>query len=210
MAKVAVSCVEQDPPYRCHPHNLVGKSCTKGVCVVTVNPKDMTATISHIGIQCVKKKDMAASLEVRKSSGIDPFKQGFSFVNEGSFSPNPSILRLCFQAYLFPAGGKAVALPPVVSQPIRDKKAHCDLAITDISDVWSPMEGGKKILLFTKKINRADIEVHITFTNSKTMEHTTLKGVFNPSDVHEQCGISFVTPPFPDKSIQKKVQVILQ
>lgn len=208
MAKVAISCVEQDAPYRCHPHNLVGKSCTKGVCVVEADPKDMTATISHIGIQCVKKKDMAASLEVRKTSGIDPFKQGFSFVHDGAFSPNPSILRLCFQAYLFPAGGKAIALPPVVSQTIRDKKAHCDLAITDISDAWSPLEGGKKILLFTKKINRADIEVHITFNHySKSMLPITLKGIFNPSDVHEQCGISFITPPFPDKRIQKKVQV---
>ena len=61
---------------------------------------------------------------------------------------------------------KLYFLHPIVSQVIKDKKAYCDLAIVDISDNWSPVEGGKKILLFSKKICRTDIEVHISYTNT--------------------------------------------
>jgi len=79
------------------------------------------------------------------------------------------------------------------------------LAIVDISDNWSPVEGGKKILLFSKKICRTDIEVHISYTNTDNMETKTFKAPFRPSDVHEQCGISFRTPPFPDQFLNKQV-----
>ena len=67
---MAVSCVEHTAPFKCHPHNLVGKNCTKGVCIVQVDQSDMTATIQSIGIQCVKKKEMSDSLKIRKANGI--------------------------------------------------------------------------------------------------------------------------------------------
>lgn len=36
-AVVVVSCVTFDPPYRPHPHNLVGKEgCKKGVCTLEI------------------------------------------------------------------------------------------------------------------------------------------------------------------------------
>ena len=36
-AVVVVSCVTVDPPYRPHPHNLVGKEgCKKGVCTLEI------------------------------------------------------------------------------------------------------------------------------------------------------------------------------
>lgn len=36
-AVVVVSCVTIDPPYRPHPHNLVGKEgCKKGVCTMEI------------------------------------------------------------------------------------------------------------------------------------------------------------------------------
>merc|ERR1719219_1942792 len=92
----------------------------------------------------------------------------------------------------------------------RTKKAYCDLAIVDISDNWSPVEGGKKILLFSKKICRTDIEVHISYTISDNMETKTFKAPFKPSDVHEQCGISFRTPPFPDQFLNKQILVSTQ
>lgn len=41
-AGVVVSCVTKDgPPYYPHPHNLVGKTCTNGVCYKPINNPDM-------------------------------------------------------------------------------------------------------------------------------------------------------------------------
>jgi len=149
-ARVAISCVEADLPYRCHPHNIVGKNCTKGICIVNVDELTMTATIPGIGIQCVKKKDMGDSIRIRKQIGIDPFKQGFEEIMNDA-NVNLNAIRLAFQAFLDATGTSPIPLEPIVSQVIKDKKAYCDLAIVDISDNWSPVEGGKKILLFSKK-----------------------------------------------------------
>jgi len=204
-ARVAISCVEADAPYRCHPHNIVGKNCTKGICIVNVDETTMCATIPGIGIQCVKKKDMGDSLKIRKQIGIDPFKQGFDEVMNYECNVNLNAIRLAFQAFLDATGASPIPLSPIVSQIIRDKKAYCDLAICDISNNWSPVKGGKKILLFTKKICRTDIEVHISYINPKTKETKTFKAPFKPSDVHEQCGIKFFTPPFPDQGIENEV-----
>ena len=162
---MAVSCVEADLPYRCHPHNIVGKNCTKGICIVNVDELTMTATIPGIGIQCVKKKDMGDSLGIRKQIGIDPFKQGFEEIMNDA-NVNLNAIRLAFQGFLDATGSSPIPLEPLVTQVIKDKKAYCDLAIVDISDNWSPVEGGKKILLFSKKICRTDIEVHISYTNT--------------------------------------------
>jgi len=203
-ARVAVSCVEADLPYRCHPHNIVGKNCTKGICIVNVDELTMTATIPGIGIQCVKKKDMGDSLGIRKQIGIDPFKQGFEEIMNDA-NVNLNAIRLAFQGFLDATGSSPIPLEPLVTQVIKDKKAYCDLAIVDISDNWSPVEGGKKILLFSKKICRTDIEVHISYTNTATHETKTFKAPFKASDVHEQCGISFRTPPFPEQDINSQI-----
>ena len=76
-AVVVVSCVEEDQPYKTHPHNLVGKQCIKGVCRVDVSP-DMTAVFPNLGIQCVRKRDSADSLAKRQEINVGPFKCGFT------------------------------------------------------------------------------------------------------------------------------------
>ena len=35
----------------------------------------------------------------------------------------------------------------------------------------------------------------------------TLKGHFTPGDVHKQCAISFISPPYPDQKIVEDVKV---
>ena len=67
----------------------------------------------------------------------------------------------CFQVFLKTDEG-LFPLAPVVSNIIRDKKSHSDLQILDYSDDTSPVEGGKKILLFCEKVYKDDIEVHFT------------------------------------------------
>lgn len=74
-AVVVVSCVTKDPPYRPHPHNLVGKDgCKKGVCTVEINSETMAVSFSNLGIQCVKKKDIEEALRLREEIRVDPFR----------------------------------------------------------------------------------------------------------------------------------------
>jgi len=102
-AVVVVSCVEEDPPYKTHPHNLVGKQCIKGVCRVDVSP-DMTAVFPNLGIQCVRKRDSADSLAKRQEIKVDPFKQGFAHMSTANVNLNS--IRLCFQVFLTGLGGE--------------------------------------------------------------------------------------------------------
>lgn len=62
-------------PFQPHPHNLVGKErCEDGVCSVIIDNPLMEFSFSNLGIQCVKKRDIEASLSKREKKGIDPFK----------------------------------------------------------------------------------------------------------------------------------------
>ena len=69
----------------------------------------------------------------------------------------------CIQAFLeHPSqpGKYSVVLEPVCSVPVYDAKAKKELAIMDMSDNTSPVEGGRKIILLCEKITREDIKVH--------------------------------------------------
>lgn len=128
-AVVVVSCVTVDPPYRPHPHNLVGKEgCKKGVCTMTINNDSMQCVFSNLGIQCVKKRDVEDALRLREEIRVDPFQTGFSHRNQPQ-SIDLNALRLCFQVFLEgPEKGKfTYPLKAVVSDAIFDKKATSDL-----------------------------------------------------------------------------------
>lgn len=204
-AVVVVSCVEEKEPYRCHPHKLVGKDgmCKKGVCSMDINTPDMTATFQNLGIQCVRRKDAPASLAQREKIQVDPFKQGFMHAN---MAINLNAIRLCFQVFLKTQECGLVPLAPVVSNVIQDKKAHSDLQIVDYSDDSSPVQGGKKVLIFCEKVDKNDVEVHFTLY-TKSGEPVTCKGEFTASGVHKQFGISFKTPKYPNQLIKEDVRV---
>jgi len=209
-AKVVVSCVEDKfftelngyKTYRSHPHNLVGKHCKEGVCIMDINEETMACQFSNIGVQCVTKRQIEASLQIRKRIQVDPFGLGFDHKNS-----DRTTVRLCFQVFLKPKEGGLVPLLPVVSSLIKDKRAHPDLNIVDISDDSSPVEGGKKILLFCSKIKKEDIEVLFLHYGKNGEEIRTTKGEFGESNVHDQSGISFRTPPYPDPDITEPVKV---
>ena len=74
-AVVVVSCVTVEPPYRPHPHSLVGKEgCKKGVCTLELDPATMTCCFSSLGIQCVKRKEIESALQLRQQIRVDPFQ----------------------------------------------------------------------------------------------------------------------------------------
>merc|ERR1719479_590013 len=69
-AVVVVSCVTHDSEVpKTHPHNLVSpasvgrEGCKKGVCTMNVNNEEMSVEFPHLGIQCVRRRDIADALK---------------------------------------------------------------------------------------------------------------------------------------------------
>lgn len=79
--------------FRPHPHNLVGRSCKKGVCTVEINSSDMTETFNNLGIQCVKKKDIDEALSIREQQRVDPFRSNKVLVSTIESISNDSSFR---------------------------------------------------------------------------------------------------------------------
>lgn len=210
-AVVVVSCVTKDPPYRPHPHNLVGKEgCKKGVCTVEVSGETMTATFANLGIQCVKKKDIEEALKVREEMRVDPFKTGFAHKTQASGIDLNSV-RLCFQAFLEgPQRGKFTrALIPVVSDPIYDKKAMADLVICKLSHCSASVAGGQDVILLCEKVAKEDISVRF-FEEKDGKIFWEGYGDFTPTQVHKQTAIAFRTPRYKSLEIDHPVQAFIQ
>ena len=161
----------EDEPYKVHPNCIVGRNCTQGVCRIEVDPEnDMTATFEKIGIECVTNKKIPESLERCQRIKIDPFNQGFNHMEDKKYLKNLDMnsLRLCFQVFIPGAeSGDYIAGPTVVSDVVKDKRVHERLKIIDISDNFATVKGNKKIIMFTTKVNKDDIEVHFAFGHSK-------------------------------------------
>merc|ERR1712130_594926 len=213
-AVVVVSCVthDTDPP-KAHPHNLVSPAsvgrdgCKKGVCTMDVNSEDMTVEFPHLGIQCVRKKDIAEALKLRQEIRVDPFRQGFGHVD----SPNSidlNAVKLCFQVFLenpSSPGKYTVILPPVCTRPIYDAKAKKELQIMDISDNTAPAEGGKKIIILCEKVSKEDIKVRF-FDYNGWEEWAD----FGSSGVHKQYAISLSAPRYCNVNISEPVRVCVE
>ena len=76
----------------------------------------------------------------------------------------------------------------------------------DISDIYSPVEGGKKILLLCEKVTREDIKVRFYDTASSW----EASGEFNASEVHKQYAISLKTPRYGDGHIKENRKVFVE
>ncbi|XP_043536758.1 transcription factor RelB homolog isoform X1 [Chiloscyllium plagiosum] len=200
--KVIISLVTKDEPYKPHPHSLVGKDCQNGICEVTVSPKcNMKASFANLGIQCMKKKEIGKALEHRLKLGIDPFNVGDSA--RCSEDVDMNVVRLCFQAFIQETN---LALAPVLSDPIYDKKATntSELRICRLNKDNGVCTGGEELFLLCDKVQKEDIAVVFSRGNWEA------KGVFSQTDVHRQIAIVFKTPPYCDIDIQEPVTVRLQ
>ncbi|XP_042902218.1 embryonic polarity protein dorsal isoform X2 [Parasteatoda tepidariorum] len=205
---VVVSCVSKDgPPYRPHPHNLVGKeNCKRGVCTQLVNNPDMTCSFPSLGIQCVKKRDIEKSLKIREKHSIDPFGTGFNHPN----SIDLNVLRLCFQVFLKDSENRySIPIPSAVSDPIFDKKAMSDLTIMKLSHYSAPVTGGTEVILLCDRVAKEDIQIWFyEEQNSRIVWESPAE--FQPSDVHKQVAISFRTPRYQNENIQQPVPVYIE
>ncbi|KAH7640950.1 embryonic polarity protein dorsal-like protein [Dermatophagoides farinae] len=213
-AVVVVSCVTKEPPYRPHPHNLVGKEgCKKGVCTLVIdNNAEMTCTFTSLGIQCVKRNKIEESLKLREMIKVDPFRTGFAHRTQAS-SIDLNCLRLCFQVFVEgPEKGKfTVQLPPVVSDAIYDKKAMAELIIVKLSHYSAPCTGGKEIILLCDRVAKDDIQVRfVQEGNNQQGIIWEAYGEFLANDVHKQVAISLRTPKYFDENISQPVTINIQ
>ncbi|XP_062549273.1 embryonic polarity protein dorsal-like isoform X1 [Armigeres subalbatus] len=210
-AVVVVSCVTKDPPYRPHPHNLVGKEgCKKGVCTVEINSSTMSYTFSNLGIQCVKKKDIEEALRLREEIRVDPFKTGYGHARQPA-TIDLNAIRLCFQVFLEgqQRGRFTEPLQPVVSDVIYDKKAMSDLVICKLSDVTAPVAGGREIILLCEKVAKEDIAVRFYEEQHGNILWEDY-GEFQHTNVHKQVAICFRTPRYRTLEVEHPVLVNIQ
>ncbi|XP_065095276.1 embryonic polarity protein dorsal-like isoform X2 [Ochlerotatus camptorhynchus] len=210
-AVVVVSCVTKDPPYRPHPHNLVGKEgCKKGVCTVEINSSTMSYTFSNLGIQCVKKKDIEEALRLREEIRVDPFKTGYGHARQPA-TIDLNAIRLCFQVFLEgqQRGRFTEPLQPVVSDVIYDKKAMSDLVICKLSDVTAPIAGGREIILLCEKVAKEDIAVRFYEEQHGNIVWEDY-GEFQHTNVHKQVAICFRTPRYRTLEVEQSVMVNIQ
>merc|ERR1712165_694388 len=213
-AVVVVSCVTHDAEVpKTHPHNLVSPAsvgrdgCKKGVCTMNVNNEEMSVEFPHLGIQCVRRRDIADALKQRQEIRVDPFRQGFGHVD----SPNSidlNAVKLCFQVFLEnpkTPGKYTVILDPVCSKPIFDAKAKKELQIMDMSDNIAPADGGKKVIILCEKVSKEDIKVR--FYDYNGWEEWA---DFGAADVHKQYAISFKVPRYQNINIVSPVKVCVE
>uniref|UniRef100_A0A3B4AJM2 RHD domain-containing protein n=1 Tax=Periophthalmus magnuspinnatus TaxID=409849 RepID=A0A3B4AJM2_9GOBI len=196
--KVTVSLVTKDIPHRPHPHCLVGKDCPHSSLIKLIH----IFSFANLGIQCVRRKELEASLQKRRSLNIDPFQTDLS---RGIEDIDMNAVRLCFQCELEWEDGKKDCLKPVVSKPIYDKKATTtsQLKITRLNLDRGPCTGKTEVYMLCDKVQKDDIEIVFRRDSWKA------NGEFAQTDVHRQVGIVFKTPPYQDQNITEEVEVSL-
>ncbi|XP_068273649.1 transcription factor RelB isoform X2 [Nyctibius grandis] len=199
--KVTACLVWKDWPYRIHPHGLVGKDCSNGLCEVVLKPQtNPKHSFSNLGIQCVKKKEIEVAIEKKLQLGIDPFKAG-SLKNHQEVDMN--VVRICFQASYKDGSGQTRHLSPVLSEPIFDKKSTntSELRICRMNKESGPCTGGEELYLLCDKVQKEDIAVVF---RKETWE---ARADFSQADVHRQVAIVFKTPPYQHLELAEPVEV---
>lgn len=100
-----------------------------------------------------------------------------------------------------------VPLPPVVSDPIYDKKGTSELVICKMSDCSASVNGGKEIILLCEKVAKEDIKVRFFEENNNGLLEWEAYGEFNHTNVHKQVAISFKVPRYKTIDIDSPVKV---
>ncbi|CAG2113041.1 unnamed protein product [Medioppia subpectinata] len=193
-------------PFRAHPHNLVGKkSCKDGVCSLVF--ADGVCVFNNLGILCAKRKDIRERLRVREALRVDPFRTGFGHKSQAFKIIDLAVIRLCFQVYLESAPDVFdVALEPLVSEPIFDKKAMSELAIAKLSHYSAPVGGGQDIVLLCDRVVKDDIRIRFWEERDDCLYWEAFAD-FKASDIHKHFAISFRSPKYCDLSVQNAIPV---
>ncbi|KAJ8673350.1 hypothetical protein QAD02_004612 [Eretmocerus hayati] len=225
-AQVVVSCVSRDPPYYPHPHQLMllgqdepkptksklGKpnSCEpqepkfKGIVHVVSEPGRPIVRFDQLRLISTKQKEAEVLLQERKLQKIDPFNTGFC-IEDILKSVDYSCFRLCFHVFLT-IDGKLVALKPLLSEPIFDKKVLSGLRIHYISHCSAPVTGGQPVVLLTDKIKKNEVQLKFF------CEKTGWEAIAETTEphYHKNVAIVFQSPRYLIHDIDRPVNVKLQ
>ncbi|KAJ8281834.1 hypothetical protein COCON_G00043530 [Conger conger] len=201
--RVRISLVTKTPPYKPHPHELVGKDCKHGYYEADLQDRRVHS-FQNLGIQCVKKKDVTEAISCRLQTHNNPYNISETDVWAEEYDLNA--VRLCFQASISLPTGELCALEPVVSQPIYDNRAPntAELKICRVNRNSGSCRGGDEIFLLCDKVQKEDIEVRFYLDSWEG------KGSFSQADVHRQVAIVFRTPPYSDPHLTEPVRVKMQ
>ncbi|XP_066438300.1 transcription factor p65 isoform X2 [Eleutherodactylus coqui] len=198
-ARIRISLVTKDAPYKPHPHELVGKDCKDGYYEADLSSDRNIHSFQNLGIQCVKKREVDEAIAQRILTKNNPFNVS---VEELKSDYDLNTVCLCFQVYI---GEQTSPLPLVVSQPIYDNRAPntAELKICRVNKNSGSCLGGDEIFLLCDKVQK-DIEVVFVHGNWEA------RGSFSQADVHRQVAIVFKTPPYQDAEIHQPVKVQMQ
>ncbi|KAI2804035.1 hypothetical protein BLOT_008177 [Blomia tropicalis] len=196
--KVIVSCVTKNAPYRPHPHNLIGKKyCDRGISVTIFS--EPICQFTNLGILCAKRKDVKERLRMREQLRIDPFGTGFNHRSHTFKLIDLNVIRLCFQCYLpNPVDGEfTIALDPIVSDEIYDKKAMSELSIIRLSHYSATTTGGEQVIMLCDRVLKDDIQIRF-FRNCPRSGQLIWEryAQFGPNDIHKHFAITFVVPAY--------------
>ncbi|KAB0398595.1 hypothetical protein E2I00_009949 [Balaenoptera physalus] len=176
--EVTACLVWKDWPHRVHPHSLVGKDCTDGVCRVRLRPHvSPRHSFNNLGIQ---------SGSLKNHQEVDM-----------------NVVRICFQASYRDQQGQMRRMDPVLSEPVYDKKSTntSELRICRINKESGPCTGGEELYLLCDKVQKEDISVVFSRASWEG------RADFSQADVHRQIAIVFKTPPYEDLEIVEPVTV---
>ncbi|XP_072031955.1 nuclear factor NF-kappa-B p105 subunit-like [Amphiura filiformis] len=212
--KVVASLVTREDTPRPHPHGLVGKDCEYGICRIAASQTDrMQVSFPNLGIQCVKQKEVIPSLQRRQGMGIDPYNWfATSKINLNdkkckakSLEFEMNVVCISFQVFIPDQANPTdfcIALPPVTTHPIFDKKG-ATLHIARCDRNHGSVKGGDEIYILCDKVQRDDISV-IFYNEALQWE---AKAEFGSNDIHRQVAIVCRTPPYQTLKIDKPVRV---
>ncbi|KAM8940101.1 putative transcription factor p65 homolog [Pelodytes ibericus] len=203
-ARIRISLVTKDSPYKPHPHELVGKDCKDGYYEADLSSDRNIHSFQNLGIQCVKKREVDEAIAHRIRTNNNPFNIP---VGDLKSDYDLNTVCLCFQVFIRDhSGSRFIPLPLVVSQPIYDNRAPntAELKICRVNKNSGSCRGGDEIFLLCDKVQKEDIEVLFVLGNWEA------RGSFSQADVHRQVAIVFRTPPYQDQDIRQPVKVQMQ
>uniref|UniRef100_A0A8C4R0H3 V-rel avian reticuloendotheliosis viral oncogene homolog n=1 Tax=Eptatretus burgeri TaxID=7764 RepID=A0A8C4R0H3_EPTBU len=160
--RLVMSLLTHEPPFRPHPHSLVGKNCEDGVCILELDPPNLYVQFQNLGIQCVKRKHVFDAIKQRLIRRIDPYNVGGRALKMENLHMNA--VRLCWQAYLLDNHGNVLrALPPVLSNPIYDKRTNTsELRISRLNINHGSVAGGDECFILCDKVQKGGHRIPYT------------------------------------------------
>ncbi|KAJ8976236.1 hypothetical protein NQ317_009733 [Molorchus minor] len=170
-----------------HPHKLVGREgCKNGIYQTTVTCDTVSLfQFTNLGIQCVTRRKLEASLKLREMLKIDPF-QIFLEGEPGKFSR---------------------PLTPVVSETIYDKKGYVRSQHHQAVPLCCLRGRRQRRHNFTLREGGERRHPGAIFQENSDWE---AYADFQPSQVHKQTGIWFKPPKYKTLDVTEPVKAFIQ